>query len=150
MRFIRAALIILFLAGCSGMSKDWGVGFMQGVRDVPQHDFTPQEKKEALKAKTRFEKPFRAELEKKLAENELSDLKGWMVVFDFFSDGALKTANVWVYTYWGQEQRYKVYSIPLKSFMDETQLQDIVEESSKEVASLLIQKAAVEYRQAVD
>lgn len=150
MGFIRAVLIIFFLAGCSGMSKDWGVGFMQGVRDVPQHDFTPQEKEAALAAKARFEKPFQEELTKKLAENDLSGLKGWLVVFDFFSDGNLKTANVWVYTYWGQEQRYKVFSIPLKSFLDEARLPVIAEEAAQEAASLLLQKAAVQQKQTVD
>lgn len=141
---------MLLLAGCSGMSKDWGVGFMQGVRDVPMHDFTPQEKEAALEAKAQFEKPFQAELEKKLAENDLSNLKDWLVVFSFFSDGNLKTANVWVYTYWGQEQRYRVYSVPLKSFMDKTQLPTIAEASAQEVASLLLRKAAAEQQKTVD
>ncbi len=149
-RLIQAALVVLFLAGCSGMSTDWGVGFMQGVRTLPQHDFTSEEKERAIAAKKRFERPFIAELKRKLEENDLANLKGWLVLFDFFSDGTTKTANVWVYTYWGAEQRYNVYSIPLGSFQDNSQLQTIVDESTQEVASLLQRKAAFRYQQTVD
>ncbi|MHC4198141.1 MAG: hypothetical protein ACYSRP_09600 [Planctomycetota bacterium] len=147
---IQFALIALFLAGCSGMSTDWGVGFMQGVRTVPQHDFTLEEKERAIAAKKRFERPFTAELKRKLEENELADLKGWLVFFDFFSDGTIKTANVWLYTYWGPEQRYNVYSVPMESFLDNSQLQAIVDESTQEVASMLQRKAAFRYQQTVD
>ncbi len=150
MRLIGAALVTLLLAGCTSMSESWGVGFMQGVRAVPKHDFTSGEKKQAIEAKVRFEKPFNAELKKKLAENELSGLKGWLIFFDFFSDGTTKTANVWIYTYWGKEQRYNVYSVPLESFLDKAQLPAIVEDSTQEVTSFLLRKAASRYRQTVD
>ncbi|MEE9558573.1 MAG: hypothetical protein V3V94_03720 [Candidatus Brocadiales bacterium] len=147
---IQLALIALFLAGCSAMSTDWGVGFMQGVRTVPQHDFTPEQKEKAIAAKERFRKPFIAELKNKLEENDLGNLKGWLVFFDFFSDGTIKTANVWVYTYWGAEQRYNVFSVPLESFLDSSQQQGIIDESTQEVTSLLQRKAAFRYQQTVD
>ncbi|MGR3295485.1 MAG: hypothetical protein ACUZ8A_04600, partial [Candidatus Bathyanammoxibius sp.] len=72
------------------------------------------------------------------------------VFFDFFSDGTTKTANVWVYTYWGAEQRYNVFSVPLESFLDSSQQQGIIDESTQEVTSLLQRKAAFRYRQTVD
>ncbi len=132
------------------MSEDWGVGFMKGMRSLPKHDFTSQEEKQALAARARFEQPFLDALKIRLAENDLLDLKGWLVFFDFFSDGTTKTANVWVYTYWGSEQRYNVYTIPLKLFLDRSQLPSIVEESAQEVTALLLKKAAARYRQSAD
>ncbi|MFQ5957725.1 MAG: hypothetical protein ACE5KK_08130 [Candidatus Brocadiales bacterium] len=149
MRLIQATLVTLFLlTGCS--TEDWGVGFTRGMRSLPRRDFTSSEKEEALEAKARFEKPFKAELNRKLEENELSDLKGWLVLFRFFSDGTTKTANIWVYTYWGDEERHKVYSVPLKSFLDKSQLSTMVEGASQEVTSFLLQKAAGRYKQMVD
>ena len=150
MKLTRVVLLALFLTGCTGMSEDWGVGFVRGVRSLPTREFTAGEKKEAMAAKERFEKPFTEELRRQLAENDLLGLKGWLVFFDFFSDGTIKTANVWVYTYWGSEQRYNVYSTPIESFMDEAQLPTIVEESTQEVTSLLLEKAAFMYQQSVD
>lgn len=123
---------------------------MKGMRSLPQRDFTSDEREEAIEAKVRFEKPFRAELNRKLEENELSDLKGWLVFFRFFSDGTTKTANIWVYTYWGDEERHKVYSVPLKTFIDKAQLPTMVEEASLEVTSFLLRKAASRYKRVVD
>lgn len=148
MRLILVILFLLLSTGCS--TEDWGVGFMRGMRALPKRDFTSGEREVALAAKARFEKSFRAELNRKLQENELADLKGWLVLFRFFSDGTTKTANVWVYTYWGDEERHKVYSVPLKSFLDETQLPTIVEDASREVTIFLLRKAAGRFKQVVD
>ncbi len=148
MRLVLATLLTLSLIGCS--TEDWGVGFTRGMRSLPRRDFTSDEKEKALEAKARFEKPFKAELERKLAENELLDIKGWLVFFKFFSDGTTKTANVWVYTYWGGEERHNVYSVPLNSFIDKEKLPSIVEEATQEVTNFLLRKVANRYKQVVD
>lgn len=120
------------------------------MRSLPRRDFTAEERDEALEAQSRFSTAFKAELARKLEENELVDLKGWLVHFRFFSDGTTKTANIWVYTYWGDEERHKIYSIPLKSFLDKAQLPTIVEDASREVTTFLLRKAAERYKQMVD
>lgn len=150
MKVIRAILIMFFLCGCSGMSESMTVGFVKGMRAVPQYDFSAEEKARVEEAKERFEKLFNESIRKKLEEYELSDLKGWMVLLRFYSDGTTKTASLYLYTYWGEEERHEIYAVPLGYFLDKDRLPEVAERATQEVASYLLQKGASRFRQMAD
>ncbi len=122
------------------------VGFVKGMRSVPEYDFTSEEKAQVLKVKEKFETLFGQEMERKLEERGLRDLKGWMVLLRFHSDGFIKTASLSLYTYWGQEERHDVYSVPIEHFMDESQTVELVNRATEEVTNYLSQKAGPTYR----
>src|SRR3990167_992984 len=91
------------LGGCSGMSEQMSVGFVKGMRAVPESDFTPGEKERVVKVKSRFETLFEQGIKKKLEQRGLEGLKGWMVLLRFQSDGFTKTASLSLYAYWGRD-----------------------------------------------
>lgn len=129
------------LGGCSGMSEQMTVGFVKGMRTVPESDFTPGEKERVVKVKNRFETLFEQGIKKKLEQRGLEGLKGWMVVLKFHSDGFTKTASLSLYTYWGQEERRDIYAVPLERFLDESQTVELADKATEEVMDYLSQKA---------
>jgi hypothetical protein len=138
--------LLFLLGGCSGMSEQMTAGFVKGMRAIPESDFTPQEKGGVQKVKDKFEILFEQELKKKLEGKGLEDLRGWMALLRFYSDGFTKTAAVSLYTYWGEEERKDVYAIPLERFLDESQTVELVDKATEEVTDYLSQKATPAYK----
>ncbi len=145
MKLTRVILFLVFVVGCSGMSEQMTVGFVKGMRSIPQLDFTPEERERLQKAKERFEILFAQEIKKKLEEKGLEDLKGWMVLLRFHSDGFTKTANLSLYTYWKEEERQDVISVPFGRFVDETQTVELVGKATEAVTERLLKKVGDSY-----
>ena len=144
MRLVSIILCLLLSGGCSGMSEQMTVGFVKGMRTVPEYDFSPKEKEDVLKVKNKFEILFEQEIKKKLEMRGLEDLKGWMVLLRFHSDGFTRTASLSLYTYWGHEERHDVYAIPLERFLDESQTVELVDRAIEEVTDHLFKKAGLQ------
>lgn len=140
-------IFCLLLVGCSGMSEQMTVGFVKGMRAIPEYDFTAEEKEHVLKVKDKFETFFGQELKKKLEERGLEGLKGWMVLLRFHSDGFTRTASLSLYTYWGEEKRRDIYSVPLERFLDESQTSELVDRATEKITDyLLSQSVDLNYR----
>ncbi|MFN3466190.1 MAG: hypothetical protein ACK4WF_00625 [Candidatus Brocadiales bacterium] len=144
MGLVSVILCLLMSGGCSGMSEQMTVGFVKGMRTVPEYDFSPEEKEDVQKVKNKFETLFEQEIKRKLAMKGLEDLKGWMVLLRFHSDGFTRTASLSLYTYWGHEERHDVYAIPLERFLDESQTVELVDRATEEVTDHLFKKAGLQ------